>query len=72
MKLTSSTIINKLLGLPILFPSREEKQIRNLNTQSMISLLKKTFIWQAICGCGKKSAPYICEFTPTGQIYVKE
>ena len=29
-------------------------------------------IWQAICSCGKKSAPYISQFTLFGQIYVKE
>ena len=52
--LTSSTIINKFLGLSIIFPNIE-KQIRNLNTQNMISLLKKPLdlasylqLWQKI------------------------
>ena len=31
---------------------------------------KKTLIWQAICSCCKKSAPYISQFTLSGQIYV--
>ena len=33
---------------------------------------KKALIWQAICSCGKKSAPYISQSTLSGQIYVKE
>ena len=33
---------------------------------------KKALIWQAICSCGKKSAPYISQSTLYGQIYVKE
>ena len=50
IKLPSSTIINKFLELSItfpgdlvsiIFPNLEEKQIRNLNTQSIISLVKK-------------------------------
>ena len=42
MKLTLSTIIIKLLGLSIIFPNIEEKKIRNLNTQSIVSLVKKS------------------------------
>ena len=38
----------------------------------MISLLKKALIWQAICSCGKKLAPYINKSTLSSQIYVKE
>ena len=34
--------------------------------------VKKALIWQAICSCGKKSAPYISQSTLSGQIYVKE
>ena len=33
---------------------------------------KKALIWQAICSCSKKSAPYISQSTLSGQIYVKE
>ena len=33
---------------------------------------KKVLIWQSICSCGKKIAPYINESTLTSQIYVKE
>ena len=33
---------------------------------------KKALIWQSICSCGKKSAPYISQSTLSGQIYVKE
>ena len=33
---------------------------------------KNALIWQAICSCGKKSAPYISQSTLSGQIYVKE
>ena len=36
MKVTSSTIINKFQGLSIIFPNIGEKQIRNLNSQSII------------------------------------
>ena len=72
MKLISSTIINKFLVLFIILPNIEEKQIRNLNTQNMTSVLKKALIWQAICSCGKKSAPYNSQSTLSGQIYVKE
>ena len=41
LKLTPSKIINKFLGLFNIFPNLEENYIRNLNTQNMISLLKK-------------------------------
>ena len=33
---------------------------------------KKALIWQAICSCGKKSAPYISQSTLSGQIYFEE
>ena len=33
---------------------------------------KRALIWQAICSCGKKSAPYINESTLTSQLCVKE
>ena len=33
--------------------------------------VKKALIWQAICSCGKKLAPYISQSTLSGQIYVK-
>ena len=41
MKLRSSTVINKFLGLSIIIiPNLGKKQVRNLNTQNMISFGK--------------------------------
>ena len=70
MKLISSTIINKFLVLFIILPNIEEKKKFKYTKHDKFA--KKALIWQAICSCGKKSAPYISQSTLSGQIYVKE
>ena len=66
MKLTSSTIINKILRLPIIFPNIEEKQIRNLKSQNIIR------VWLKKPSFGELFAVVAEESTLTCQIYVKE
>jgi predicted transcriptional regulator len=40
--------------------------------QKLSKFAKKYMIWQAICSCGKRSAPFVTTGTVNGEIYLKE
>ena len=72
MKLILSTIINKFLVLFIIIAKYRGKADKKFKYTKDDKFAKKALIWQAICSCGKKSAPYTSQSTLSGQIYVKE
>lgn len=44
----------------------------HVRTQKMSKFAKKFLVWQAICTCGKRSAPFVTQDTMNGQVYMKE
>ena len=71
MKLMSSTIIKKP-GVVYYIAKYRGKADKKFKYTKHDKFAKKALIWQAICSCGKKSAPYISQSTLSGQIYAKE
>ncbi|XP_055626225.1 uncharacterized protein LOC129768530 [Toxorhynchites rutilus septentrionalis] len=58
----------------LLFFSAEDKFSvpEEIRIQKLSKFAKKYMVWQAICSCGKRSAPFVMIGTVNGQVYLKE
>lgn len=69
--------IAKTLGIAnsgnLFFTAKDKFSIpEHVRTQKMSKFAKKFLVWQAICTCGKRSAPFVTQDTMNGQVYMKE